>query len=301
MANNFVFTNVLGTFVFDSKFNLIERFKSEEDAKRKFPKAEEPKDFLPVLLYFKKPEFFDEFYKKNIDLTKKDIKSSVKKDWLIIQAINLIEDLERAINMLAGRLRDWYSLYNPEFAASIKDHEKFAELISTKTKDELLDEIGVKKSMGADFSKKDFSAVLSLAKEIKNMFALKRSQQDYLESLMKEACPNILAVAGALIGAKLVSMAGSLKNLAEMHASKIQLLGAEKALFRHMRTGAKCPRHGIIIQHPLIAAAKQSEHGKRARALADKLSIAAKVDYFKGEFIGDSLKRQLEKRFGRAG
>jgi nucleolar protein 56 len=83
-----------------------------------------------------------------------------------------------------------------------------------------------------------------------------------------------------------------------MPASTIQILGAEKALFRHMKTGAKPPRHGIIISHPLIARAPDKMHGKIARALADKLSIASKVDYFKGNFIGDKLKKSLEEKFG---
>jgi len=88
-----------------------------------------------------------------------------------------------------------------------------------------------------------------------------------------------------------------LKKLAEMPSSTIQLLGAEKALFRHMRTGAKVPKHGILIQHPLMAKTKKEIHGKVARALADKISIAAKVDYFKGKFVADKLKKMLEEKF----
>ena len=82
-----------------------------------------------------------------------------------------------------------------------------------------------------------------------------------------------------------------------MRSSTIQVLGAEKALFRHMKTGAKPPRHGIIIKHPLISSAKQKEHGKRARTLADKIAIAVKVDYFKGKFIGDTLKKGIQEKF----
>lgn len=80
-------------------------------------------------------------------------------------------------------------------------------------------------------------------------------------------------------------------------ASTIQVLGAEKALFRHMKTGAKPPRHGVIVQHPLLSGAPQKMHGKIARALADKISIAVKVDYFKGKFIGDKLRKGLEEKF----
>jgi nucleolar protein 56 len=115
---------------------------------------------------------------------------------------------------------------------------------------------------------------------------------------MKRYCPNLLEITGMMLGAKLIAKAGSLKRLSQFPASTIQVLGAEKALFRHMKTGARPPRHGMLIQHPIVAQAKQKEHGKRARTLADKISIAAKVDYFKGEFIGKKLKKELIDKFG---
>jgi len=95
--------------------------------------------------------------------------------------------------------------------------------------------------------------------------------------------------------AKLIALAGNLKKLVEFPSSTIQLLGAEKALFRHMRTGAKAPKHGIIHEHPIVSKAK--EKGKAARAVADKISLAVKVDYFKGKFIGDKLRKELEEKF----
>ena len=116
---------------------------------------------------------------------------------------------------------------------------------------------------------------------------------------MKKHCPNMLEVAGVLISAKLLEHAGSLRRLMMMPASTIQILGAEKALFRHLKTGkkAKPPKYGILSQHPLIGKVKKEEYGKVARTLADKISIAVKVDYFKGKFIGDKLKEELEKKF----
>jgi nucleolar protein 56 len=74
------------------------------------------------------------------------------------------------------------------------------------------------------------------------------------------------------------------------------VLGAEKALFRHLRTGAKAPKYGILHEHPLISQAKKPEHGKIARLLADKIAIAAKVDFFKGKFVGNKLKKDIERR-----
>lgn len=229
-------------------------------------------------------------------ITRSKVKNSVNEDILIIQAISSIKELERITNMIAKRLREWYAYYLPEFSESIRDNEKFAEIISKKGKDALLRELKVKKeqSMGADLAKKDLDQVIELAKNLSSIYALKKKQTDYLEGMMKRYCPNMQAVAGTLIAAKLLEKAGSLKRLVEFPSSTIQVLGAEEAFFRHMKTGAKMPKYGYIHEHPFIAKADKASKGKIARALADKLSIAAKVDYFKGKFIGDKLRKMVE-------
>jgi nucleolar protein 56 len=114
---------------------------------------------------------------------------------------------------------------------------------------------------------------------------------------MEKVCPNMLVITGSLIGAKLMDQAGGLKNLMEFPASTIQLLGAEKALFRHMKTGAKSPKFGFLHEHPLISQNPKQIQGKIARTLADKICLAVKVDYFKGEFIGDKLLKKIEDKF----
>jgi len=241
---------------------------------------------------------FKELRKKLIEETKKKIKASVKKDNLIIQAVNSIDEADRAANTLAKRLREWYSFYLPEFSNSIASHQKFAELILKKSKKELLAEIKLspEKSMGADLEKEDLDAMFELAKALGGLYNYKEKELKYLEAAAKKHCPNVTALAGHLIAAKLISLAGSLEKLSAMPSSTIQLLGAEKALFRHLTTGAKSPKYGILHEHPLILNAKKSEHGRIARLLADKIAIAAKVDFFKGDFVGDRLKKEIEKR-----
>jgi nucleolar protein 56 len=241
---------------------------------------------------------FQELRKKLIAETKKKVKQSVSKGNLIIQAVNSIDEADKAGNMLAKRLREWYSFYLPEFSDSIASHEKFAELILKKSKKELLNEIRLQpeQSMGAELEKEDLDAIKELAKSLLELYKLRESQEKYLENAMKSLCPNITAVAGAVIGAKLLAIAGSLKKLSLFPASTVQLLGAEKALFRHLKTGAKSPKYGILHEHPLIAQAKKKDHGKVARLLADKIAIAAKVDFFKGNYVGDKLKKDIERR-----
>jgi len=227
--------------------------------------------------------------KKNIELTKKSIKESVSKDLLIVQAVNSIEELTTVANMLINRLREWYGYYNPEFVKFEKDNEKLIKDITQISKQ--------KDSMGADLDKPDLQIILDLAKQINSLYKFKEELTQYLEKTMIEVCPNLNAVAGSFIGAKLLSYAGSLKNLSEMTSSTVQLLGAEKALFRYLHGQGKSPKHGILINHELVLRAKIKDKGKIARVIADKIAIASKVDYFKGEFVGDALRKNLEKRF----
>jgi len=234
---------------------------------------------------------FEEYHKKNIKETKKKVKEAVNFDDFIVKGIGNIDEINKVINTLVKRLREWYELYNPEFSRKVFDHEEFISLIvsgkATKEKD----------SMGAELSEKDLEPIMGLAQEIDSLYKLKKRQEEYLEKLMEKNCPNINAIAGALIGARLIAIAGDLKRLVGFPASTVQLLGAEKALFRHMRTGARAPKYGVIHEHPIIAKASKENKGKSARMLADKISIAAKIDYFKGEFIGDKLKKEVEDRF----
>ncbi|MBS3105006.1 hypothetical protein J4234_02005 [Candidatus Woesearchaeota archaeon] len=308
-----LFSNMLGIFVFNENFEIVDKIefnsledyqnrdKSIEIMKNKHNTLKEPDEasLAKILLYFKKNTFFSDFYSKNLQLTKSDVKNSVTDDILLIQSINLIDDLEKIANLLAKRLREWYGLYNPEFSMATESHERFVEEIIENEKPELLKKIHVKpeESIGADLGQDDLEPIRAFTGQIHDLYQLKKSQIDYISALMDELCPNTKAVCGVLTGAKLIEHAGSLKRLSEMPASTIQILGAEKALFRHMKTGAKPPRHGIIVHHPLIAKAPEKIHGKIARALADKISIASKVDYFQGKFIGDKLKKELEDKF----
>ncbi|MBD3164857.1 hypothetical protein GF323_06690 [Candidatus Woesearchaeota archaeon] len=235
--------------------------------------------------------------KINLELTKKKIREDVNEDNLICQSANCIHDMDRVANILSKRLREWYSLYNPEFEKSISNNKKFCELINKQPKKQPLKEIGAESSMGGELGKTDLEPILGLAKEILSLYNYRERAEKYLEELMEKYCPNLKEVSGSIIGAKLIEHTGSLKKLVMMPASTVQILGAEKALFRHMKTGARPPKFGIIHDHQFIQQTKKAQQGKRARALADKISLAVKMDYFKGEFIAKKLKKELEEKF----
>ena len=311
----FIFSNIIGSFVFSENYKLLdgllfkdtEQYKDKKAYEEKLMKKHgslvmpKDKDLYNILLFFKDKKYYSQFYKKNLEITRNSIKKSVNNDALIIQTTNSIEEIDKTVNLLTKRLMDWYSLYNPEISNRVEDHKKFVSLITRKSKSQLLKELNIdeKDAMGAELKDKDVSTILLLATQINNFYRLRAHYEKYLEELEKETCPNFSVVAGATIAAKLISHAGSLKRLVEMPASTIQILGAEKALFRHMRNKRKnlCPKFGLIHEHQLIQKSKKEMHGKVARALADKLSIAVKIDYFKGKFIGDKLKKELVDKF----
>jgi len=232
---------------------------------------------------------FKKLREENIKLTRQAVKASVSRDLLVIQAVNSIEELNTVSNMLINRLREWYGFYNPEFVKETSSNEELiVKIVSAKKQ---------KDSMGADLEKQDLKIILDLSEQICSLHKMKEELIEYLDKTMQEVCLNINAIAGSFIGAKLLSFAGSLKNLSEMTSSTVQMLGAEKALFRHLHGQGKSPKHGILVNHELVKGAQFKDKGKVARALADKIAIASKVDYFNGEFVGDKLIAELEKRF----
>lgn len=307
----YLFVHVLGYLVFDTNLNLVEEFsfsgikeyynkaQLEAKLKKKYPDlAPLPLDkSQKALEHFKDKRFFQELYNRNALLTRKAIRSSVSENDMITQAISNIIELDRTCNLLVKRLREWYGLYLPELSQQISSNEKFVELIVNKTKDELIKELKVKETMGAELKERDVLEILQLAAQVIVLYELRKAHENYLEEIMKEFCPNFMELAGVTIGAKLLELGKGLRNLALLPASTIQLLGAEKALFRHIKTGARSPKYGVIINHPLIQNSRHEDKGKAARALADKLSLCARLDFFKGEFKAKEYKKELEEKF----
>jgi nucleolar protein 56 len=227
---------------------------------------------------------------KNMELTKQQLRESVKPDLLIVNASNAIEEVDKVVNALVKRLREWYALHDPELEHANHDHRAFVEAVLAKKE-------RAEGTMGGELTDIDLKIIDDETRTVHALYMQRDKLVDYLETAMQEQAPNVKRVAGATIGAKLMAMAGSLQRLSRMPASTVQLLGAETALFRHLRNRrAKPPKHGIIFNHILLQRAKRENRGKVARTLADKISIAAKVDFFKGEFIGDALYAQVEAK-----
>ena len=261
-----------------------------------------------------KKEFYEKLHQITMEYVRRRLKSHAqKRDLLAAQAIRATDDIDKTINLFIARLREWYSVHFPEMDELVPDHEDYVNIVAELgsrdniTVDNLV-QLGfnpgkaskiaeaARKSIGADLSAFDIEAVQTLARITKDLYQLRRSLADYIANVMREVAPNITALVGPLLGARLISLAGGLDRLARMPASTIQVLGAEKALFRALRTGGRPPKHGVIFQYPDIHKSPRWQRGKIARALAAKLAIAAKVDAFTGRFIGDKLNEELRKR-----
>jgi nucleolar protein 56 len=292
----YLFHNVIGTFLINEEKKSGKLLKGN-DLKKYKDLPELPKEKLSLALAaLNDSKYFTQFYTKNKEITEQGIKESVNEDHLIIQAVSNMEELDRTINLLTKRVREWYSLYYPELAHNVENHDHFIELVLSKSKVQLAKEYG--DVMGADLTKNDVAQILALADQVKGLMQLRNHHLNYLEKIMKQYCPNLVELAGVTIAAKLVQLGRSLKRLALLPASTIQLLGAEKALFRHLKTGARSPKHGIIVNHQIVQNAKRTEKGKAARMLADKLSLCARLDFFKGEFKAKEYREELERKVG---
>ncbi|MEM3703164.1 MAG: C/D box methylation guide ribonucleoprotein complex aNOP56 subunit [Candidatus Bathyarchaeia archaeon] len=249
-----------------------------------------------------------------LEIAKLRVKRAVeKRDLIIAQAIQALDDLDKTINLFMSRVREWYGIHFPELDRLLEKHETYTRLVVNLGSKEnfttdRLEKEGLPKSkaeqvakaaqasMGADLSGKDLAQIQSLCKSVLSLYELRKTLEDYVDAAMDEVAPNIKALTGPLLGARLIALAGGLPNLAKMPACTLQVLGAEKALFRSLKTGTKPPKHGIIFQHSLLHEAKKWQRGKIARALAGKLAIAARTDAFGGRCIGEELKADLEKR-----
>jgi nucleolar protein 56 len=249
-----------------------------------------------------------------MEMAKLRVRGAVeKRDLIIAQAIQTLDDLDKTVNLFMGRVREWYGIHFPELDRLLDKHETYARLVldlgnkDNLTLDNLVKEDvpepkaeqiakAAETSMGADLAETDLKQIQALCENVLGLYQLRQGLENYLDKAMDEVAPNVKALAGSLLGARLIAISGGLTNLARRPASTIQVLGAEKALFRSLKTGARPPKHGIIFQHVYLHDAKKWHRGKIARALAGKLAIAARMDAFGGRYMGEELKADLEKR-----
>ncbi|ODH39600.1 hypothetical protein ACO22_01842 [Paracoccidioides brasiliensis] len=249
------------------------------------------------------------------------VKFSVQRDDNhIIQAIAILDQLDKAINTFSMRAREWYSWHFPELIRIVSDNQRYARvLLFVKSRKDLTDDKlhdlaaivdddegiarsiidAAKHSMGQDISPTDMENVLAFAERVVSLSTYRKNLHAYLVSKMSVVAPNLAALIGEIVGARLISHAGSLTNLSKYPASTVQILGAEKALFRALKTKGNTPKYGLLYHSSFIGRAGPKNKGRISRFLANKCSIASRIDNFSetpSTKFGNALKQQVEER-----
>ncbi len=217
-----------------------------------------------------------------------------KVDTMIIQAIALLDDLDKELNTYAMRVKEWYGWHFPEMARIINDNLAYSRVIlsvgmrtacaTTDLGDILPEEIeaavkaAAEVSMGTEITEEDLDNIQALAEQVVGFTEYRAQLSSYLTARMQAIAPNLTTLVGELVGARLIAHAGSLMNLAKSPASTIQILGAEKALFRALKTKHDTPKYGLIYHASLIGQASGKNKGKIARMLATKATLGLRVD-----------------------
>jgi nucleolar protein 58 len=242
-----------------------------------------------------------------------------KVDTMIVQAIALLDDLDKELNTYAMRVKEWYGWHFPEMGRIVNDNLAYARVIlkmgmrtSAANADlaEILPEeietavkAAAEVSMGTEITTEDLDNIQALAEQVVNFTEYRQQLSSYLSARMAAIAPNLTALVGDLVGARLIAHAGSLMNLAKSPASTIQILGAEKALFRALKTKHDTPKYGLIYHASLIGQATGKNKGKIARVLAAKAAIGIRVDALadwsaEGEGKGDQVTEEEKSALG---
>jgi nucleolar protein 58 len=240
-----------------------------------------------------------------------------KVDTMIVQAITLLDDLDKELNIYAMRVKEWYGWHFPELSKIVTDSLAFAKLVkamgfrhkaqesdlSSILPEELEQEVkeAANISMGTEISEEDLANICHLCDQVINIFDYRAQLYDYLKNRMNAIAPNLTTMVGELVGARLIAHAGSLLNLAKHPASTVQILGAEKALFRALKTKHDTPKYGLIYHASLVGQAPPKLKGKISRVLAAKAALSTRVDALGGDqdappHIGLEARAKVEAR-----
>ena len=240
--------------------------------------------------------------------------ASEQMDLHISQSINALDEIDKISNTLGTRMREWYGLHFPELDNLLQNANTYSLLVSNcgkrdnitkefletidipENKIEIITEVS-KRSRGGKITEQNLLIVQNIAQQVISLNKIRKNLEDHIDASMEEVAPNVKGLLTASVGARLISKAGSLRRLASLSASTIQILGAEKALFRTLKTGSDPPKHGILFQHPVIHSAPKWQRGKMARAIAAKTAIAARLDvYGQNPEVNQALSDKLSDR-----
>ena len=266
---------------------------SSEDEKGKIFARQHLRDIAMSSGFVLNDEEFNEFMSDFcLSLSRSHLKGSVTKDKILVQASNALEETIKMENIMKQRITEWFLLHYPECR-----EKNLAEKIAEYGRRENFPNF--RSSLGIELNEEDEKMLMEFARSIQSIEKLRSSTEKYVSSLMKEVMPNFSSLTSTYLAAKFLAKAGSLEKLSRMTASTIQLLGAEKALFRHLKKQGRSPKYGIIFNDARVQNAREEEKGKVARLLAAKLMQAARIDYYSGRDESKNLNNELDEEIGK--
>lgn len=250
-----------------------------------------------------------------------------REDKPVIQSIALVDQLDKNINSFCMRIKEWFGWHFPELAKIIPDNAAFVKCVAlienrarilkefndedSDLKNKLIEIVvepdlaeriyeAARSSMGSELSDIDADNIRNFCEKVYGMVSYREGLGGYLKDKMKMLAPNTATLVGETLGARLISHAGSLSNLCKYPASTIQILGAEKALFRALKArSGKTPKYGLLYYSNYIGKAATKNKGKISRYLANKLAQSSRLDFFstnRDGTYGEEFKKQVEER-----
>jgi len=209
----------------------------------------------------------------------------------IFKALTVYDSLTKQFNNLFELMEDWYALQNYKRYKELNDNYKFVKYLTEKNITELKKDIFISKSLSDD----DLKLIKEFAEIANSMYSAKSKIENFITKRTKELYPNLSNILGPIITARLLNMTKNLKHFAELPSSTIQMIGAEAALFRHLKYKKKPPKYGFLCEHPLMTGLNDHNKGKLARIMANKIALAAKLDLNKKP-IDEKIKKDIEEK-----
>jgi nucleolar protein 56 len=228
-----------------------------------------------------------------VELAKQRMRKAIQAEDHLRQAVAAVDEMQEEENSLVERIREWYGLHFPELARMV-DEAEYLELLAEHGRRENLP-LDARESVGAELGEAEEREIRGMAQLARALALQRRDLEGYVERTVRTLAPNVSDLAGPMIAARLVTLAGSVEDLARYPAGTVQLLGAEKALFRHLQTGSRPPKHGVLFQHPLIHRAPAWQRGALSRAFAGRIAMAARADAYTHRRIAPELQASLDR------
>ena len=244
--------------------------------------AEQPRDWpaLAVEAGFAadEDEYYERLHESAVETARREVEERERADdQQLIHAVRALDDCERTANELLERVAEWAGSHDTDATVEMAYARRLAD-----------------SEPGTPVEER----VVSLAGRVVALDEEASELRAFIERATPAVAPNLAALAGPVLGARLIALAGGLETLARKPAGTVQVLGAEDALFAHLQGSAPAPKHGVIYTHETVRGTRREDRGSAARAFAGKLAIAARIDYYSGERRPE-LDRQLDERIER--